>query len=151
MSYAVAIDPTPLRRFLSPEPYMSGTLGVDLLGVADRAWRSREHYYDPVTITRQQEALEATFQALIEQWLQDTQFYSSLSDMAAHPAYQAIIGLGKPVVPFLLRELEMRPVHLFTALRVITGADPVKPSERGRIDKMAKAWLRWGKEQGLIW
>jgi hypothetical protein len=59
--------------------------------------------------------------------------------------------MGTAVVPHLLRELERRPDHWFWALTAITGADPVKPEDRGKLRKMTDAWLRWGKEQGLTW
>jgi len=61
--------------------------------------------------------------------------------MADHPAYQEIISLGEAVVPLLLREVAREPDHWFSALKAITGANPVSPSDRGHIDKMAAAWL----------
>jgi len=57
--------------------------------------------------------------------------------MADHPAYRAIVGLGKPVIPLLLVELELEPDHWFIALHELTGAEPVPEESRGRIDKMA--------------
>lgn len=45
-------------------------------------------------------------------------------EMAMHPAYQRIIGLGPEVAPLLLRELERQPDHWFWALKALTGADP---------------------------
>ena len=71
--------------------------------------------------------------------------------MAAHPAYQEIISLGPDVVPLLLRELAREPDHWFTALKAITGTNPVDPADRGCIDKMAGAWLTWAKEAGYTW
>jgi len=65
-----------------------------------------------------------------------------------HPAYQQIIGMGNPVVPLLLSELETTPDHWFWALNAITGADPVPEADRGIMEKMTKAWLKWGAEHG---
>lgn len=56
--------------------------------------------------------------------------------------------MGKPVVPLILRDLEKSPDHWFWALRAITGEDPVKPEQRGRMQQMAQAWIQWGKEYG---
>ena len=53
--------------------------------------------------------------------------------------------------PLLLRELERDPDHWFAALKAITGANPADPADRGRIDKLAAAWLKWGKEAGYQW
>lgn len=113
-------------------------------------WRKAEaHYRYPVTRRPLQEAEK--FHSLAETWRHDVRMTSSLTDMILHPAYQRIIGMGAAAVPFLLRELERKPDHWFWALTAITGADPVSPEDRGRLKKMAEAWLRWGKEQGLTW
>ncbi len=110
---------------------------------------SEEHYWLPVTRRPQGDAEK--FLALAEAWRRDVQFVSSVTEMVLHPAYQRIIGMGAVVVPHLLRELERRPDHWFWALHAITGADPVKPEDRGKLKKMAEAWIKWGKEQGLAW
>jgi hypothetical protein len=89
------------------------------------------------------------FNMLKRQWQKETLLFSSLTKIVMHPAYQRIIGIGPPAVPLILRELEQKPNHWFWALKVITGADPVEPSQRGRMKEMTRAWLRWGKEQGL--
>ncbi len=94
---------------------------------------------------------EEKFRALAARWKAETSFTSSTTEMAMHPAYQQIIGMGPVVVPLLLRELEQNPDHWFWALRAITGADPVPEASRGRIKEMAEAWLRWGQEQGYRW
>jgi hypothetical protein len=68
----------------------------------------------------------------------------------SHPAYLEIISLGKPAIPLLLRELEREPNDWFQALRILTGANPVRPEQRGRMKEMATAWLAWGREQGFL-
>ena len=117
--------------------------------VTEQWLKSEEHYWLPITRRPQGDAEK--FQALAETWRREVQFLSSVTEMVLHPAYQRIIGMGTAVVPHLLRELERRPDHWFWALTAITGADPVKPEDRGKLRKMTEAWLRWGKEQGLTW
>ncbi len=95
-------------------------------------------------------AIAARFEALAAEWKAAVAFTSSSSAMIAHPAYQAIIALGAPVVPLLLRELEREPAHWFEALKAITGEDPVPPAEWGRVRAMAGAWLAWGRARRLI-
>src|SRR5882724_417694 len=90
-------------------------------------------------------SVEATFHVLARQWKEACGLMSSTSAMVAHPAYQAVIELGPPVVPLLLRELEREPVHWFEALKAITGEDPVSPKDWGNIPAMASAWLAWGR------
>jgi hypothetical protein len=84
-------------------------------------------------------------------WRVETAYVSSSSDLVAHSAFQEIVGMGPAVIPLLLRQLEDRTGHWHRALRLITGADPVPPADRGNTDRAAEAWLRWGKEQGYEW
>jgi hypothetical protein len=92
--------------------------------------------------------LEKTFFELANQWRRETNHMSLMSDIILHPAYQRIIGMGLNVVPLILRELSKEPDHWFWALRSITGANPIKPEDRGRLKKMAEAWLDWGRQHG---
>ena len=94
--------------------------------------------------------VETQFRALARQWKEACGLMSSTSAMIAHPAYQAIIRLGPPAVPLLLRELEKEPVHWFEALRAITEQDPVQPADWGNIPAMASAWLAWGRSHQLV-
>ena len=81
---------------------------------------------------------------------QETVALSSVSQMAMHPAYQEVIGMGQTAVPLILRELQNKPDHWFWALQAITGADPIVPEERGKVRAMAAAWIQWGKEHGHL-
>jgi hypothetical protein len=101
--------------------------------------------------TGRTESVEEQFHRLAAVWRAETAYVSSSSDLVAHPAFQEIVGMGPAVIPLLLRELENRTSHWHRALWQITGADPVPPVDRGKIDKVVAAWLRWGKEQGYRW
>ncbi len=105
-------------------------------------------YRYPVIETAQ---IETTFLELTEQWRRETGMLSVTSKISMHPAYQRIIGIGQPVVPLIMRELEREPDHWFWALSAITGANPVKPEQRGRLNQMAQAWIEWGKANGYRW
>jgi hypothetical protein len=105
----------------------------------------------PVPAARQTESVEQKFQRLAAQWRAETEHLSSTSRMFNHPAYREIIALGQGVLPLLFRDLAREPDHWFAALRALTGAQPVPPEDRGRIDRMAEAWLRWAKEHGYQW
>lgn len=103
----------------------------------------------PRDSTTNQPSLEARFHALMKQWKKDTQTDSSILRMIRHPAYQEIIGMGEPVVPLLLAELEHEPDFWFAALQQITGTDPVPKASAGKIEEMTKAWIDWGRDKGF--
>ena len=92
--------------------------------------------------------LEQRFQRLAANWKRETAHLSSITDMAMHPAYQHIIGMGPPAIPLILRELQQSPDHWFWALNAITEQDPVPEQACGRLDQMTQAWLDWGKSHG---
>jgi hypothetical protein len=102
-------------------------------------------------VERRAGTIDALFRTLADQWKADTQFMSTVSQMAMHPCYQRIIGLGPAAIPHILRELEEEPDHWFWALFAITGENPVKERERGNLSKMTAAWFRWAKARGIRW
>jgi hypothetical protein len=97
------------------------------------------------------ETVEQRFRRLEATWTAETGYLSSYTDIVEHPAFREIIGLGKAVVPLLLRELEERPRLWVWALPEITGTDPVLPGDAENIARMSAAWLRWGKANGYRW
>lgn len=88
----------------------------------------------------------AEFHQLADQWLRERQQGVDVATMIQHTAYQAIIDMGDDAVPFLLQRLQDKPDHWFPALNAITGQQPVRPENRGRLQAMAQDWLRWGRE-----
>ena len=92
--------------------------------------------------------LEYQFLMLACRWKQDNLFESSPWRMAAHPAYQRIIGLGQRAVPLILQQLAREADFWFEALVAITDEQPVAPNHAGNIEAMRQDWLRWGREQG---
>ena len=94
--------------------------------------------------------LQTEFDRLREEWANGRPWGSDVAEMIMHPAYQRIIGMGPSAVPLILRELERKPGHWFWALHAITGANPVPKDSEGNIEKMALAWLDWGRQRGQI-
>ena len=89
------------------------------------------------------------FYALSQQWKTEVEGMSSAS-MFQHSAYQEIINLGTKVIPLLLEDLKQNPLFWLSALHTITGVNPIKPEQRGKVKQMAAAWLEWGKNQGYF-
>ena len=87
-----------------------------------------------------------TFVALANQWHDETDMHSSLSRITSHPAYLRIIGMGEPVLPLIIRDLQERGGSWYAALRAITGASPVSVDARGNVPRMKDAWIRWARD-----
>lgn len=140
----------PESAYIGVDP-QSGRLvggGTDLLLVVYLASKEVQGFLIPAS--RQPDELRRKFARLAAQWRSETAMLSSVTEMAVHPAYQAIIGMGPNVVPLLIRDLAEQPTHWFWALKAITGIDPVAPADRGNARKMTQAWLNWGKERGHL-
>jgi hypothetical protein len=135
----------PFEEYL--EEFQAG-VGKESETVLAQLQEAARHYAFPYS---RQARIEDKFNSLVKTWRHDVSFKSSVTEMAINPHYQQIIGMGPAIIPLLLRELEERPDHWFWALRAITGIDPVKPEERGKMKLMAKAWLQWAHEQGYKW
>jgi len=101
----------------------------------------KEHFLNP--ISRQLGDLGTRFMKLKNQWEEEAAALSSITDIAMHPAYQQIIGMGPPAIPFIIREMTINPNHWFWALKSITGEDPVPPEKRGKVKDMTNAWIFW--------
>jgi hypothetical protein len=95
-------------------------------------------------------SLEQRFLEHANKWERETGYLSSVTKRVMHPSYQAIIGMGGDVVPFLLRDLQQNRRDWFWALTAITQVNPISPEDAGKVEQMAKAWLNWGKEKGLL-
>jgi hypothetical protein len=141
---------------LSIEPgiFNLGVLGSVCAQMLDR------HVYDPaqnadefadgalLLAKSDHENIEPEFLSLAETWKAERPSTSSMTAIVMHPAYQRIIGLGKPALPLILRELSKELDHWFWALKSISGEDPVPVEHRGRMKQMAQDWLQWGREKG---
>src|SRR5947208_10527598 len=90
------------------------------------------------------------FHRLATEWKEKSRFLSNTAQMALLRPYQAIIGMGMPVVPLILEELQREPDQWFWALEAITEENPVAPEAAGVVRLTAQAWVEWGKERGFI-
>jgi len=50
----------------------------------------------------------------------------------------------------ILEELRREPDQWFWALEAITEENPVGPADAGNVRDMARVWIEWGKQNGLI-
>lgn len=93
--------------------------------------------------------LEKRFQEQADKWRRETEHLSSPSQMMIHPSYQAILGMAQEnkdlVISLLLHDLQKNRRPWFWALSYLTQDNPINPSDAGKVDKMIKAWVEWGK------
>jgi hypothetical protein len=123
-------------------------VGPDSLLVQRHMEALLTHFYQPISTQWATPALR--FLSLKQEWEDDTVMLSSITEIAMHPAYQQIIGMGPIAISFILHEMNAKTGHWFWALKSITGEDPVTAEKRGRIKEMTEAWLSWGSAQGYI-
>jgi hypothetical protein len=101
-----------------------------------------------VSIASTPATIRDRFERLTVQWKDQARYLSNTAQIALLPAYQRIIGMGEPVVPLILEDLQREPDQWFWALESITEENPVTPEIAGRTKSMADAWIQWGKQRG---
>jgi hypothetical protein len=105
-----------------------------------------QHPPSPAT----QAGLRDRFQRLAAEWKSQARYLSNTAQMAMLAPYQRIIGMGLPVVPLILEELQREPDQWFWALEAITDENPVPPEAAGKVRQMAQAWIEWGRRHGYL-
>lgn len=105
---------------------------------------------DVFTVAVPTEELLTEFHFLATEWKRQSRLLSNGIQKAMLQPYQRIIGMGRPVVPLILEDLQREPAHWFWALESITGENPVPEAERGSVPKSVEAWLNWGRQHRLL-
>lgn len=100
--------------------------------------------YAPTQAERQK------FLRLAREWRKDTLLSSSVTQDHMHPAYLAILAMGKPALPLILEDLQENGGHWFLALRLISDENPVPPEHAGRIKQMREDWIAWGRQHDYL-
>jgi hypothetical protein len=113
---------------------------------AERKWFPEEFPLD----SEPKPSVEATFAQHAEKWESETTHISSPAKRIMHPSYQAILGMGEAVVPFMLRDLRDNRHAWFWALSYLTKENPIGPDDAGKMDQMISAWVQWGKIKGIL-
>lgn len=108
---------------------------------------------DPAVVVDESVRRAVRFQQLVARWRAERGATSLSADIAAHPAYHEIMGMGANAIPLILAQMKTEgndPDHWFWALTVLTGVNPVPQKDRGDTVKMAIAWLDWGEQEGYV-
>lgn len=86
----------------------------------------------------------AYFCKLRDNWKEETRHVGSVGRKVQHPAYLAIIAMGKPAVFWIIKDMkENGPNDWFHALTQITGVNPITEEISGYMQKMTDAWIDW--------
>ncbi|MCY3627044.1 MAG: hypothetical protein F4039_04590 [Gammaproteobacteria bacterium] len=93
--------------------------------------------------------LKTQFDSLVNQWREDTRVLSDAALIFEHPAYQSIISIGEPMLPFIHEDLLNGGGHWYYALRKITGYTPKNLKSR-KSSELRRAWLQWLNQRVLL-
>lgn len=94
--------------------------------------------------------IQADFDRLAATLKSETAHLSSAAMITGHQAFPEIVGMGKEAIPLILRDLRQAPTLWFLALRSIARESPIRPEDRGNVEKMTAAWLDWGQRRRYI-
>jgi len=83
------------------------------------------------------------FSRLVDLWHEDIRFSSSVDEIERSRYYVQILKGGGEVVPFIIEELKKEPDFWFSALEMITGANPVPEDAEGDLYAMSEYWIEW--------
>jgi len=93
-----------------------------------------------------QAALERELNQRAERWETESAIYSSPGAKLLHKDYMAIIKMGEPVVPMILKRMQTSHSDWLWALEhIVENENPASGMED--FDCAAQAWLEWGKKR----
>ena len=90
-----------------------------------------------------------TFRRLFDVWDRDTFIHSCPDEIYGHWAYEQILGLGEPAVPYMLGEIQRGNSKLMVALDSMFGGSPVRIPEP-TTEEVMSAWMDWGEATGYV-
>lgn len=111
----------------------------EIIGILERQEKERRC---------QSNNLVREFHRLAAIWRMDTIHISDVRERCFHPAYQQIISLGEEALPLIFEELAVAPDDWFTALKAITGVDPIPVEFQSNFEETVNGWLAWAKSNG---
>lgn len=111
----------------------------------DASGWNRQFVRDTLRALRAQ--ADEEFEPLADRLTHETRWSSSSSAIKRHPAYAALVAMGKPAAKKIIERMRNGDVRVqwFPILKAITESDPVRPELRGRIEEMAAVWVQWAE------
>lgn len=90
------------------------------------------------------------FNRLKNNWKIETAFISDYNKIINNPSYLSIIGLGKEIIPLILKDLRDNDALWFHALEEITKIKPKFNNINPTYQQVKKFWLDWGVKNDLL-
>ncbi len=87
------------------------------------------------------------FILLKNNWKEKKKLISSTTQINEIASYQEIIEIGNDVLPFIISELKKEPDFWFEALAQLTGVNPIKDENLGKVELMSKDWIEWYEQK----
>lgn len=115
---------------------------VDGFSAVDSSSKRTEEYLQVVDNTESGVLFsKMKFRLHFDAWRAKTRFLSSAHAIVADSDFQAIVAMGKPVVPFILEELQAQPSTLVWALNYIYG-QKISSNPRLTVTEACKLWTK---------
>ena len=89
------------------------------------------------------------FRHLFDVWDKDTFIFSFSYQIYNHWAYEELVSLGEPAIPYMLGELQRGRSKVVAALHTISGESLVQ-GLRLTTEEIMERWLAWGEEKGHV-
>ena len=111
-------------------------------------WFREQHQAHEIFEMLPEATHDQLFQVLKHKWHEETLLMSMAADIQDSPCYLAVIAIGKPMIPCILRELERGGSWFWChALRVLAEEEPDVDWLK---EDVKTAWLRWGRKNGYL-
>ena len=85
--------------------------------------------------------LRDRFNVLYNQWYKDTEFLSSVDPIVNHPAFNAIVRMGKDAVPYILDKIDKEPSPLVWTLNLIFKSK-ISNDSRLTVSEACRLWVK---------
>jgi hypothetical protein len=95
---------------------------------------------------------EPILRNLLDAWIEQTSWHSSITSMTRHPLFAEIVSMGSDVTKYILERMQSGDIrlHWFPVLQDTVKIDPVPPYSRGNLPEMAAAWIDWGRANRVL-
>jgi hypothetical protein len=95
-----------------------------------------------------QQTIATDFKTYADKWWSETRILSSIQGKIFNQHYQRIIGMGKPVLPFIFADLKRRGGQWYWALECITGDNPAATA--ATLDEARSLWLEYAANNDYL-
>lgn len=99
------------------------------------------------------ERVKDKFNILADRFETESQNYQTFTEYDNNKAFNEMIKMGYPIIPFVLERIQSHPSYLYLVLNSITYRDVDKLESShldSNLEEQVLSWLNWGKEKKYI-